>query len=100
MRSFANELLFGLILWFVSVIITSPLSFVSSFILAAAGTEAQLLGSMMVLYILITAVSSLVSFIVTNMSMLVAIFFYFDYRFRRSEERRVGKATGSRYRQH
>lgn len=82
-RTLAIALLFGLILWFVSVIITSPLSFVSSFILAAAGTEAQLLGSMMVLYILITAVSSLVSFIVTNMSMLVAIFFYFDYRFRK-----------------
>lgn len=82
-RTLAIALLFGLILGFVSVIITSPLSFISSFILAAAGTEAQLLGSMMVLYILITAVSSLVSFIVTNMSMLVSIFFYFDYRFRK-----------------
>ena len=82
-RTLGIVLLFALILGIVSAIITSPLSFISGFILASAGTEAQLFGSMLVVNLLITAIASLAGFIVTNMGVLVSIFFYFDYRFRK-----------------
>lgn len=82
-RTLGIVLLFGLILGIVSAIITSPLSFISGFILASAGTEAQLMSSMLVVNLLITAIASLAGFIVTNMGVLVSIFFYFDYRFRK-----------------
>lgn len=82
-RTLGIVLLFAIILGFVAAIITAPLSFVSGFIVATAGTEAQLFGTILVVNLLITALSSLVSFIVTNMAVLISIFFYFDYRFRK-----------------
>lgn len=82
-RTLGIVLLFALILGIVSAIITSPLSFISGFILTSAGTEAQLMGSMLVVNLLVTAIASLAGFIVTNMALLVSIFFYFDYRFRK-----------------
>lgn len=82
-RTLGIALLFGLILGFVSLIITSPLSFISGFIVASAGTEAQLIGSILIVNLLINAVSTLITFIVTNMALLISVFFYFDYRFRK-----------------
>lgn len=82
-RTLGIALLFGLILLIVSTIITSPLAFISGFILASAGTEGQLMTSMLLVNLVITAVSSLAGFIVTNMGLLISIFFYFDYRFRK-----------------
>lgn len=82
-RTLGIALLFGIILGIVSTIITSPLTFIASFVLMSAGTEAELMGSMMVVNLLITALVSLVSFIVTNMGVLISVFFYYDYRFRR-----------------
>lgn len=81
-RTLGIVLLFSLILGIVSTVITSPLTFLSGFILAAAGTEAQLFGSMMVITMLVTAITALVGFVITNMGVLISIFFYFDYRFR------------------
>lgn len=82
-RTLGIVLLFGLILGIVAAIITSPLGFISGFIVASAGTEAQLLGSMLIVNLFINAVSTLITFIVTNMALLISIFFYFDYRFRK-----------------
>lgn len=82
-RTLGIALLFGLILGVVSAIITSPLSFISGFIVASAGTETELFGSIMVVNLLINAIATLITFIVTNMAVLVSIFFYFDYRFRK-----------------
>ncbi|GAA4474308.1 hypothetical protein GCM10023190_07980 [Enteractinococcus fodinae] len=82
-RTLGIVLLFALILGIVSAIITSPLSFISGFIVASAGTEAELFGSVMVVNLLINAIATLITFIVTNMAVLISIFFYFDYRFRK-----------------
>ena len=82
-RTLGIVLLFALILSVVAAIITAPLGFVSGFIVATAGTEAQLFGTILVVNLLISAISSLITFIVTNMAVLISIFFYFDYRFRR-----------------
>ena len=82
-RTLGIALLFALILGIVSAIITSPLSFISGFIVASAGTEAELFGSIMVVNLLINAIATLITFIVTNMAVLISIFFYFDYRFRK-----------------
>lgn len=82
-RTLGIVVLFALILGIVSAVITSPLNFIAGFILTAAGTEAQLMGSMIVLNLLLTAIASLAGFIVTNMGVLISIFFYFDYRFRK-----------------
>ena len=49
----------------------------------SAGTEAQLTSSMLFINLLITAVTSLVSFVVTNMGVLISVHFYYDYRFRK-----------------
>lgn len=82
-RTLGITLLFGLILGIVAGVIVSPISFVGAFILASAGTEAQLNTGMLILNMLISAVSSLVGFVVTSMAVLVAVFFYIDYRFRK-----------------
>ena len=82
-RTLGIVLLFGIILGIVSAIITAPLSFIASFVLMSAGTEGQLLTSMLITNLIITAVSTLVSFIVTNMGVLISIMFYYDYRFRK-----------------
>ena len=82
-RTLGIVLLFAIILGIVSVVITGPLSFIGQFVLMSAGTEGQLLGSMLIVTLIITAISSLVSFIVTNMGLLVSIMFYYDYRFRK-----------------
>lgn len=82
-RTLGILLLFALILGIVSAVITSPLSFISSFVLMSAGTEAQLTSSMLFINLLITAVTSLVSFVVTNMGVLISVHFYYDYRFRK-----------------
>lgn len=82
-RTLGIWLLFSLILGIVSAVITSPLVFISSFVLLSAGTEGELLGSMLVLNLLLNAIGSLVSFVVTNMGVLISIFFYYDYRFRK-----------------
>lgn len=81
-RTLGIALLFGIILFTVSLVILTPLSFVSAFVLASLGTEAQLNTGMLLLNVVISAVSSLIGFIITNMGLLVTIFFYFDYRFR------------------
>jgi len=82
-RTLGIVLLFALIFGFVATVITAPLNFIGGFIVTAAGTEAQLLGSMLIVSLVISAVSSLVTFIVTNMALLISIVFYFDYRFRK-----------------
>lgn len=82
-RTLGIVLLFAVILGIVAAIITAPLGFVSGFIVVTAGTEAQLFGTLLVVNLIISAVSSLVTFIVTNMAVLISIFFYFDYRFRK-----------------
>lgn len=82
-RTLGITLLFGLILGIVASVIVSPLSFISGFILTSAGTEAQLNTGMLITNMIITAVSTLAGFVITNMALLVAIFFYHDYRFRK-----------------
>lgn len=82
-RTLGIALLFTVILGFVSAVITSPIDFISIFIVATAGTEAQLTTTMLIVNLVITAVSSLTSFLVTNLGVLISIFFYFDYRFRK-----------------
>lgn len=82
-RTLGIVLLFGVILGIVSAVITGPLSFLGSFVLMSAGTEGQLHTSMLITNLIITAVSSLVGFIVTNMGLLISIMFYYDYRFRK-----------------
>lgn len=82
-RTLGIALLFGVILGIVSGVITAPLSFISQFVLMSAGTEGELLSSMLIITLIITAVTSLVSFIVTNMGVLISIMFYYDYRFRK-----------------
>lgn len=82
-RTLGITLLFWVILGIVSSVIASPLSFVTMFIYASVGTEGQLSTAMIITSLLVTAVSSLITFIVTNMGLLVAIFFYLDYRFRK-----------------
>ncbi|OAV59514.1 glycerophosphoryl diester phosphodiesterase membrane domain-containing protein [Enteractinococcus helveticum] len=100
-RTLGIALLFGIILGFVSVVITGPLSFLGSFVLMSAGTEGQLLTSMLITNLIITAVSSLVGFIVTNMGLLISIMFYYDYRFRKEglgihfQQLAAQRATGS-----
>ena len=81
-RTLGITLLFAVILGFVSAVIVTPISFISGFVMASMGTETQFNAGMLVLNVVITAISSLIGFIITNTSLLVAIFFYFDYRFR------------------
>lgn len=82
-RTLGITLLFWIILGVVSSVIVSPFSFVTAFIVTSVGTEAQLSTAMLVTNLIVTAVSSLITFVVSNMGLLVAIFFYLDYRFRK-----------------
>lgn len=81
-RTLGISLLFGLILGIVSQIIVTPLSFLFGIVSMGAGTEAELMGTMTVLYMVVISVTGLVTFVVGNMALLISIFFYFDYRFR------------------
>lgn len=100
-RTLGIVLLFAIILGIVSAVITSPLAFISSFVLMSAGTEGELLTSTLIINLLITAVTSLVSFIVTNMGVLISVLFYYDYRFRKEgmglhfQQLTAQRATGS-----
>ena len=82
-RTLGILLLFAIIFGMIVVVITTPLSFISTFVTMSMGTEAQALESTMLVSLLMNVVISLVSFIVTNMGLIVSITFYYDYRFRK-----------------
>lgn len=82
-RTLGITLLMGVIFSIVSMVIVTPLSFVSMFVAVGAGTEGEFTTAMVVTNMLVVAVSSLVTFIILSMQLLPLIFFYFDYRFRK-----------------
>src|SRR5699024_5711282 len=51
--------------------------------MTSLGTEAEVNTGMLVLNLVTSTVSSLIGFIILNMGLLISIFFYFDYRFRK-----------------
>jgi len=82
-RTLGITLLFVVILLTVWAVIATPFSFVSAFVMTSLGTEAEVNTGMLVLNLVTSTVSSLIGFIILNMGLLISIFFYFDYRFRK-----------------
>lgn len=82
-RTLGILLLFAIIFGIVVVVITTPLSFISAFATMSPGTDAQSLESTMLASILVNVVITLLSFIATNMGLIVSITLYYDYRFRK-----------------
>ncbi len=82
-RTFGIGALFTVIVSIVQTVIMMPMAMFSNFALLGAGTEAELNLALIVANTIISAVGTLITFVVYNMLAIVTNGLYYDYRFRK-----------------
>ncbi|MDN5837793.1 MAG: glycerophosphoryl diester phosphodiesterase membrane domain-containing protein [Yaniella sp.] len=82
-RTFGIGVLFTIIVSIVQGVILTPLMMFSSFAILGAGTEAEFNLATVIVNTIISAISTLITFVIYNMLAIVTNALYYDYRFRK-----------------